>query len=97
MPCRNTLGHSYPAQNGIRNPSVIVALKAATTRVMLMSLWGVKSHIVVLLQMEWPGSTSMPELGTLASMVSGSPVDLHPNSLSYPDARMDSYREDSGR
>ena len=48
-------------------------------------------------QMDWPGSASMPEQGTLASMVSGSPVDLHPNSLSYPDARMESYRADSGR
>ncbi|CAL5229239.1 g12525 [Coccomyxa viridis] len=47
-------------------------------------------------QMDWPGSASMPEQGTLASMVSGSPVDLHPNSLSYPDARMESYRADSG-
>lgn len=49
------------------------------------------------IQMEWPGSTSMPEQGTLASMVSGSPVDLPPISLSYPDARMESYRPDSGR
>lgn len=30
-------------------------------------------------------------------MASGSPIDLHPNSLSYPDARMESYRADSGR
>lgn len=51
----------------------------------------------MLLQMDWPASASMPEQGTLTSMVSGSPVDLHPNSLSYPDARMESYREDSGR
>ncbi len=51
----------------------------------------------MLQQMDWPGSASMPEQGTLASMVSGSPVDLHPNSLSYPDARMESYRADSGR
>ena len=59
--------------------------------------WSDYYQIVVLLQMDWPGSASMPEQGTLTSMVSGSPVDLHPNSLSYPDARMESYKADSGR
>ena len=54
--------------------------------------------------MGWQGSASLPEEGTLASLASasGSPVDLGPNSLSYPDARMevthmDSFRADSGR
>lgn len=61
-----------------------------------MTLWATE-RVCVPQQMDWPGSASMPEQGTLASMVSGSPVDLHPNSLSYPDARMESYRADSGR
>ena len=54
--------------------------------------------------MGWQGSASLPEEGTLASLASasGSPIDLGPNSLSYPDARMevthmDSFRADSGR
>ena len=63
----------------------------------VLKLQSTKQRMNMLLQMDWPGSASLPEQGTLTSMVSGSPVDLHPNSLSYPDARMESYREDSGR